>query len=63
MIGDLKDFYLGMPMQAQDDAYMWIPVALLPTDIMDHYHLHDLVYNDHVYVEIWCRMYGLLQAS
>jgi len=29
---------------------------------MDHYHLHELVYKGHVYVEIWCGMYGLPQA-
>ncbi len=43
MIGNLKDFFLGMPMQAQDYAYMQIPIAVLPPDIMDHYQLHDLV--------------------
>ena len=30
MIGDLKDFYLGTPMQLADYAYMRIPVAVLP---------------------------------
>jgi len=49
MIGDLKDFYLGTPMQAQDFTYMQIPVAILPPNIMD---LYDLVHNGHVYVEI-----------
>jgi len=48
MIGDLKYFYLGTPMQPRDYAYMWIPVAMLPTDIMDNYQLHDLVHNGHV---------------
>ncbi len=52
MIGDLKDFYLGTPMQSWDYAYMRIPVAVLPLDIMDHYQLHELVYKGHVYVEI-----------
>jgi len=63
MIGDLKDFYLGTPMQPQDYVYMQIPVAMLPPDIMDHYQLHDLVHNGHIYVEIWHGMYGLPQAS
>jgi len=30
---------------------------------MDHYNLHALVHNSHVYVEIWHGMYGLPQAS
>jgi len=57
------DFYLGTPMQAQDYAYMQIPITVLPPDIMDHYQLHDLVYNGHVYVKIQHGMYGLPQAS
>ncbi len=62
MIGDLKDFYLSTPMQPQDYAYMWILVAMFPPDIMDHYQLHNLVYNGHAYVEIQHSMYGLPQA-
>jgi len=34
MMGDLKDFYLGTPMLPSDYAYMCIPVAVLPPDIM-----------------------------
>jgi len=63
MIRDLKDFYLGIPMQPQDYAYMRVPVAMLPLDIMDHYQLHNLVHNGHIYVEIWHGMYGLPQAQ
>ncbi len=63
MIGDLKYFYLGTPMQPWDYAYMQIPVAMLPQDIMDHYQLHALVHNGHMYVEIWRSMYGLPQAG
>ncbi len=63
MIGDLKDFYLGTPMQPADYAYMCIPVAVMPPDIMDHYNLDALVHNGHIYVEIWWGMYGLPQAS
>jgi len=63
MMGDLKDFYLGTPMEPKDYAYMGIPLAMLPIDIMDHYQLHQLVHNGHVYVEIRHGMYGLPQAG
>jgi len=63
MIGNLEDFYLGTPIQAQDYAYMQILIALLPPNIMDHYQLHDLMHNGHVYVKIRHGMYGLLQAG
>ncbi len=52
MMGDLKDFYLGTPMQPQDYAYMWIPVGVILPDIMEHYQLHALVHNGHIYAEI-----------
>jgi len=63
MMGDIKDFYLGTPMQPSDYAYMRIPVAIIPANIIDHYSLHALVHNGHVYVEIWHGMYGLPQAG
>ena len=63
MMGDLKDFYLGTPMQPQDYAYMRIPVSVIPPAIMDHYQLQPLMHNGHVYVEIWQGMYGLPQAG
>ncbi len=63
MMGDLKDFYLGTPMQPADYAYMHIPVTVIPPTVMDHYKLHDLVHRGHVYVEIRWGMYGLPQAG
>jgi len=63
MMGDLKDFYLGTPMQPEHYAYMRIPVSAIPEAIMEHYHLHDLIHNGHVYVEIRKGMYGLPQAG
>jgi len=62
-MGNLKDFYLGTPMQPADYAYMRIPVNVIPPAIMDHYKLHDLVHHGHVYVEIRRGMYGLPQAG
>jgi len=52
MMGNLKDFYLGTPMEPKDFAYMRIPVTMLPADIMDHYQFHALVHNGHIYVKI-----------
>ncbi len=63
MMGDLKDFYLGTPMSPTDYAYMRIPVSAIPNSIMEHYKLHDLVHNGHVYVEIRKGMYVLPQAG
>jgi len=51
-MGDLKDFYLGTPMPPQDYTYMWIPIAVIPADVMEHYQLHDLIHHGHVYMEI-----------
>jgi len=52
MMGNLKDFYLGIPMHAKDYAYMHIPMSILPNKIIDHYNLCPLIHKDHVYVQI-----------
>jgi len=62
-MGDLKDFYLGTPMPAKDYAYMYIPVAILPPDIIEHYNLHPFIHNNHVYIEICHGMYSFPQAG
>jgi len=62
-MGNLKDFYLGTPMLTKDYAYMCIPVAILPDEVIDHYNLHPLVHKGHVYVEIQHGMYRLPQAG
>jgi hypothetical protein len=58
---DLKDFYLGTPMQRKE--YMHIPISSIPPSIIKQYHLLDLVYNGFVLVEIFRGMYGLPQAG
>ena len=58
---DLKDFYLGTPMDRYE--YMRIPVHMIPDFIMDLYKLHDLVENGNLYVELRKGMYGLPQAG
>jgi len=50
-------------MLAKDYAYMHIPVAVLPAEIIDHYNLWLVIHKRHVYVEIQCGMYGLPQAG
>ena len=61
MTVDIKDYYLGTPMNRYE--YMRIPVKYIPQDIMDQYNLHDLIKNNHVLVEIRKGMYGLPQAG
>ena len=59
--GDLKDFYLGTPMDRYE--YVCIPIHLIPPHVMELYKLHDLVHNGYVYAEIRKGMYGLPQAG
>jgi hypothetical protein len=61
MTGDLKDFYLGTPMERYE--YMRVPIHMIPTDIIESYKLAPLVKNGFVYVEIRRGMYGLPQAG
>jgi len=42
---------------------MCIPVAVLPTEILDHYNLCPLIHKGHEYVKILCGIYGLPQAG
>ena len=50
MVMDLKDFYLGTPMDQYE--YMRIPLSVLPDEIMEAYNLHGLIHNGAVYVKI-----------
>ena len=54
---DLKDFYLGTPMNRYEN--MWIKMADTPQDIIDQYGLTAKAVNGKVLVEIWKGMYGL----
>ena len=58
---DIKDYYLGTPMNRYE--YMKIPVKHIPEDIMIQYNLKHLIVNDHVMVEIRKGVYGLPQAG
>jgi hypothetical protein len=57
-----KIFNLGThPIECYE--YMRLPIALIPTEIIEAYNLLPLVHNGHIYVEIRRGMYGLPQAG
>jgi hypothetical protein len=58
---DIKNMYLETPLYWYE--YMKMPIALFPTDIIEHYRLNEKVLNGYVYMEIRKGMYGLPQAS
>ena len=61
MTADLKDFYLGTPMEMY--KYVQIPLAIIPESIMSEYNLAPLVHNGYIYAEVQKGMYGLPQAG
>ena len=61
MTADIGNFYLGTPMQRKE--YMFLPLHLIPDEMKQQYHLHDLQRDGKVYVEIHKGMYGLPQAG
>jgi hypothetical protein len=54
---DVKNFYLGTPMDSFE--YMRIPIKLIPHKIIEQYSLLPLVSDGHVYIEVQKGMYGL----
>jgi hypothetical protein len=58
---DLKDFYLGTPMERYE--YMRIPVHMIPDTTVTSYQLHNLVHNGYIYAEICKGIYGFPQAG
>jgi hypothetical protein len=46
MTGDLKDFYLGTPMERYE--YMRVPLHMLPASIIEEYNLEPLIHNGFV---------------
>ena len=62
MTGDIKDFYLNTAkMPSKDFAYMRITINVIPSDIIKQY--AQLIYKDHVYLEVSKGIYGLPQAG
>ena len=58
---DIKDFYLGTPMDRPE--FMRIPVRMTPNKIMEKYNLQQFVHNGSVLFQIDKGMYGLPQAG
>jgi hypothetical protein len=64
LTGNLKDFYLNTArMPEKDFAYMKLPIAIIPDDIIKLYALAPITYKEHVYVEVSKGIYGLPQAG
>jgi hypothetical protein len=47
---DVKNFYLGTPME--EFEYLRIPIKLIPLEIITKYALHPLVSDGHIYIEV-----------
>jgi hypothetical protein len=61
---DVKNFYLGTPMNDPSEyEYMKFPLHLIPDEIIKQYNLLQLVHNGKVHGEIRRGMYGLPQAG
>ena len=58
---DIKDFYLGTPLDRPE--YMRISLKHIPLDIQARYNMAQFVHNDHVLMEINTSIYGLPQAG
>jgi hypothetical protein len=58
---DIENMYLKTPLDWYE--YMKMPIALFPTDIIEHYRLNEKVLGGYVYMEIRKGMYGLPQAG
>ena len=58
---DIKNFYLGTPLEEYE--YMSIPLVLFPQHTIDQYDLNTQAKNEQVYVEIRKAIYGLPQAG
>jgi hypothetical protein len=58
---DIKNMYIKTPLDRFE--YMKMPIALLPTDIIEHHDLLEKAINGYVYIEICKGMYGLPQAG
>jgi hypothetical protein len=58
---NIKNMNLETPLDRFE--YMKIPIALLPTDIIDHYNLLEKAINGYVYMKICKGMYELPQQT
>ena len=58
---DIKNFYLGTPMDRFE--YMKMPIDIFPQATIDQYNLMQHIKNGFVYLEIRKAIYGLPQAG
>ena len=58
---DIKDFYLGTPLDTLE--YMWVPVQHLPPSTIQTHNLGNLIDKGRILVEIHKGIYGLCQAG
>ena len=61
LTADIKDFYLGTPLERKE--YMRINIKHIPADVQKQYNIADMVHNEHVIMEISRSIYGLPQAG
>jgi hypothetical protein len=61
MTADIKDFYLGTPMETYE--YMRVELKTIPSDVQDKYDLQKYAKNGVVLMEIMKGIYGLPQAG
>jgi hypothetical protein len=58
---DIKDYYLGTPLDRPE--YIRIDIKFIPNDCMIKYNLHQYVHNNFILHEVNKGMYGLKQAG
>ena len=58
---DIKNFYLTAKLEYYE--YMITPLAYFPKWIVKQYDLNLRALNSKVHLELWCAVWGLLQAS
>ena len=58
---DIKDFYLGMPLE--DPEFMRIPLKFIPLELQLKYNLKAIQSHDCVIMRIGKTIYGLKQAG
>ena len=61
MTADIKDFYLGTPME--NPEWMWVDMRLIPDSIVSKYDLTSLARNGKVLARVDKGIYGLPQAG
>ena len=57
---NIKNFYLEIKLK--DKQCMFLPAALIPEEIMNHYNLYSKIHNDNICIHINKGIYGLKEA-